>query len=57
MGSNSLRIRSDEIDGSIKVYDEIRYLVLFGSGLYNPSKKNAGILKRYSRGIPLVFQR
>ena len=34
MGSKPLHIRFDEIDGSIKIYDGIRYLVLFGSGLY-----------------------
>ena len=33
MGSKPLYIRFDEIDGSIKIYDGIRYLVLFGSGL------------------------
>ena len=27
----SLRIRFDKIDGSIRVYDETRYLVSFGS--------------------------
>ena len=31
----SLRIRSDEIDGFIKIYDRIRYLVLFGYMHYN----------------------
>ena len=25
----------DEIDGFIKTYDGVRYLVLFGSGLYD----------------------
>ena len=35
MGSKPLYIRFDEIDGSIKIYDGIRYLVLFGSGLYD----------------------
>ena len=29
MGSIPLRIRLDEIDGFIKIYDEIRYLALF----------------------------
>ena len=29
--SNPLRIRFDKIDGFIRVYDETRYLVLFGS--------------------------
>ena len=28
-------IRFDEIDGCIKIYDGIRYLVLIGSGLYD----------------------
>ena len=28
---NPLRIRFDKIDGFIRVYDETRYLVLFGS--------------------------
>ena len=40
MGSKPLYIRFDEIDGSIKIYDGIRYLVLFGlygSGLYDAS--------------------
>ena len=31
MGSKPLRIRFDERDGFIKIYDEIRYLVLLGS--------------------------
>ena len=37
MGSKPLYIRFDEIDGSSKIYDGIRYLVLFGSGLYDAS--------------------
>ena len=35
MGSKPLRIWFDEIDGFIKIYDGIRYLVLFGSALYD----------------------
>ena len=35
MGSISLRIGFHEIDGFIKIYDEIRYLVLFGSWWYD----------------------
>ena len=31
MGSKRLRIRFDEIDGFIKIYDGVRYLVLFGN--------------------------
>ena len=33
MGSISLPIRFTEIDGFIKVYDGIRYLVLFNHGM------------------------
>ena len=32
MGSIPLRIRFDKIDGFIKIYDGIRYLVLFDYG-------------------------
>ena len=32
MGSMPLPISFNEIDGFIKVYDRIRYLVLFGGG-------------------------
>ena len=35
MGSVPLCIRFDEIDGFIKIYDVIRYLVLSGSGYYD----------------------
>ena len=31
MGANPLRIRSDKVDGFVKMYDETRYLVLIGS--------------------------
>ena len=35
MGSVLLRIKFDEIHGFIKIYDAIRYLVLFGGGFYD----------------------
>ena len=35
MGSRPLRIRFDEIDGFIKVYDGIRYLVSFSNSWYD----------------------
>ena len=35
MGSKPLRIRFNEIDGCIKIYDGIRYLVLFGHLWYD----------------------
>ena len=34
MGPKPLRIRFDEIDGFIKIYDGNRYLVLFGPERY-----------------------
>ena len=34
MADISLRIRFDEIDGSIRIYDGIRYLTLFRSEKY-----------------------
>ena len=34
MAAKPLRIRFDEIERFIKIYDGIRYLVLFGSGWY-----------------------
>ena len=35
MSSTPLLIRFDETDGYIKIYDGIRYSVLFGGGLYD----------------------
>ena len=35
MGSQSFRVGFDEIDGLIKIYNEIRYLVLFGHLWYD----------------------
>ena len=35
MGAKPLRVRFDEIDGFIKIYDGIRYLVLFGHVWYD----------------------
>ena len=35
MGAKPLPIRFNEIDGFIKIYDGIRYLVLFGPGWYD----------------------
>ena len=35
IGSKPLGIRFDQINGFIKIYDRTRYLVLFGSGLYD----------------------
>ena len=35
MGAKPLRIRFDDRDGFIKIYDGIRYLILFGSIPYD----------------------
>ena len=35
MGSMSLRVRFNEVDEFIKIYDRITYLVLFGGGFYD----------------------
>ena len=35
MGAKPLRIRFDEIDGFIRVYNGTRYLVLFGAEEYD----------------------
>ena len=35
IGSKSLRIRFDKIDGFIRIYDGTRYLTLFGSEKYD----------------------
>ena len=35
MDAEQLRIRFDEIDGFIKIYDGVRYLVLFTSERHN----------------------
>ena len=35
MGAKPLHIEFDELDGYIKIYDGIRYLVLFGPGWYD----------------------
>ena len=37
MGSISWHIRFNKIDGFIKIYDGLRYLVSFGSGFYDES--------------------
>ena len=35
IGAKPLRIKFDKIDGFIKIYDETRYLVLFGPERYD----------------------
>ena len=35
IGAKPMRIKFDKVDGFIRVYDGIRYLVLFGPEKYN----------------------
>ena len=51
MVPKSLRIRFDEIDGFIKIYDGIRYLVLFGPGWYDAFFNRIKYLVRKKSGI------
>ena len=46
-----MRIRFDEIDGFIKIYDGIRYLALFASERYNKICDRIRYLIRKKSGI------
>ena len=51
MGSNPLRIRIDEMESFIKIYDGVRYLLLFGSRLYDAIYNKIGYLISGKIGI------
>ena len=51
MSTNSFRIRFDEIDGFITIYDGIKYLVLFGSKRYDAIYNKIRYLIRKRSGI------
>ena len=51
MGSKPLCIRFHEIDGFIKIYDGIRYLLLFGSKLHNAISNRIRYLISKKSGI------
>ena len=55
LGSKPLRIRFDEIDGFVKVYDEDRYLVWFGSRKHNAICNRVLYLISQKSGITFVF--
>ena len=51
MGAKPLCIRFDEIDGFIKIYGGIRYLVLFGSKRYDAIYNRFGYFMSKKSGI------
>ena len=51
MGSNPLRIRIDKMESFIKIYDGVRYLLLFGSRLYDAIYNKIGYLISGKIGI------
>ena len=52
MGAKPLRIRFGEIDGFIKIYDGIRYLVLLGPEQYDAIYNSIRYLISEKSGIP-----
>ena len=55
IASKRLRNRFNKIDGFIIVYDEIRYLVLFGSEKYDSIYNKIRYLMSVKRGITYVI--
>ena len=51
----TFRIRFDKIDGSIKIYDETRYLTLFGSEKYNAIYDKIRYLISLKSSITYIF--
>ena len=51
----SLRIILDKIDGSIRIYDETRYLNLFGSEKYEAIHNRIRYLISLKSGITYIF--
>ena len=54
-GSKPLRIKFDEVDRFIRVYDGIRYVVLFGPEKYDAIYNRIRYLISQKIGITLVF--
>ena len=50
-----LRIRFNEIDGFVKVYDETRYLVLLGPEKYDATYNRIRYLISIKSGITYIF--
>ena len=54
IGAKPLRIRFDKVDGSIRVYDDPRYLVLFGPEKYYAICNKIRYLTNQKSGITYV---
>ena len=55
LGSNTLRIRFNEIDGFVRIYDETRYLTLFGSEKYDAIYDRIRYLLSLKSGVTYIF--
>ena len=55
LGSNTLRIRFNEIDGFVRIYDEARYLTLFGSEKYDAIYDRIRYLLSLKSGVTYIF--
>ena len=55
IGSNSLRIRFDEIDGFIRIYNGTRYLTMFGSEKYDAIYDRIRYLISLKSNITYIF--
>ena len=55
IGPKLFRIRFDKIDGSIRIYDGIRYLVLLGPEKYDAIYNRIRYLISLKNGITYVF--
>ena len=54
IGAKPLRIRSDKVDGFIRVYDWTRYLALFGPGKYDVIYNRIRYLINQKSGVILT---
>ena len=54
IGAKPLRIRFDKVDGSVRVYDDTRYLVLFGPEKYYAICNKIRYLINQKSGITYV---
>ena len=55
IGSKPLLIRYDKIDIFIKIFDETRYLTLFGSGKYDAIYNRIRYLISLKSGVTFIF--
>ena len=55
INSKHLRIRFDQIDGFIRIYDGTRYLTLFGSEKYDAKYNRIRYLINLKSGIKYIF--